>query len=488
MIKFENDFYVKNIGIPKTMEITVKAGINDSYYCKNTVISVDLSPVKFIKGGVNSTGIFIIDIKNYICSIMDNIIKNCYFDVNNPNDDELRIRINNKFIQLFSNSMNITASEMQKINCGFSEIIESKILLSKLEHLSLFNVFIIAIDTDMERFNDFDSKTAFLSAFSSENVTKNTLHNTTDSNNNSVISVKYASLNFDVIEFCNLLIRIFNYYFSQSYRDFVTGESLHLYNVNMRSPRVNEEVMIWDNISKKYFPMSGEENFRASYIYFTVANLSNTIKRAYKAEKEMFDRINPLEYNRICKDDENVVMTKINNIELIYNDKVFNYNCYVPYLNKEGNGEAVSISLYAKMKGGKEGCANIINSFFRRKASMYMLDYYGATNYENALKELENVTYDELTNDRPLQEIIDNKMLDFGCEICYYTKGGGRTYFDYSELKDKKIPKQRRDLIFKALCELCIELDVDIYDVLAELDVEFKRYYSAKDIALYCNV
>ncbi|MEG1871180.1 MAG: hypothetical protein RR192_04205, partial [Peptostreptococcaceae bacterium] len=61
--------------------------------------------------------------------------------------------------------------------------------------------------------------------------------------------------------------------------------------------------------------------------------------------------------------------------------------------------------------------------------------------------------------------------------ICYFTKGGGKTLTRYDELKNKKIPKQRRDLIFKALCYLCYEIDINPMDIVSDLDVDFTRYY-----------
>ena len=63
------------------------------------------------------------------------------------------------------------------------------------------------------------------------------------------------------------------------------------------------------------------------------------------------------------------------------------------------------------------------------------------------------------------------------CDVCYFTKGGGVTFKSAASLETAKIPKEKRDCIFEALCVLCEELDVNIKDITDNLKVDFTRLY-----------
>lgn len=241
------------------------------------------------------------------------------------------------------------------------------------------------------------------------------------------------------------------------------------------------EVLQWDDDLEKYmyYYTKKENTFKISDLASDInvphnmsekySRLRPSLKSSGGEQCNPFERMK-LELQKSVSDE--VFVTKINRSG--YESKAFNglgminsYNAYKAYSNNQvGRDAAVSINLYTSHVN------DIYNDIYNN--IIYTPDVFWNINSNGYLNETCDYSLFDKNNFKARLTDPNYKVM---CDVCYFTKGGGVTFKSASDLKTAKIPKDKRDCVFEALCVLCEELDVNIKDITDNLDVDFTRLY-----------
>ena len=466
MIKFDNIYKIRNTPVPKLLDIVVKAGVDD-YYTTGKDIRISLLPYNYLPGGLRSTGYLNKDVFNYACDILDIIEKECYFDETKSEEREIAERYK-LFLKEKASSTEVVNNfflpHERKLTCKYVNNVSSN---------NLFNIEIIEVYDDIEVPCKIIDKHKFLLLFGSETLNSSCLY---FSNHKKSLKLTNANLNLTLVDFINILYRIFFYYYSQTVRDLTIAGAMHYINFYYKSSI--KEVECWDNKYRKYFTCirfdlqdSSLENIR---FQFNLSKISNITKDYNHTKRpEVINSIDYIMYNLINKDSEEVFITKTPERELgwNYNENIFRITGYIPYL-KDGKTEAISLSLYADLKSS-ETLTKAINvlAYSKKPFSQYMRLYLF-----NDSAQL-NIKYKDVFIDMPIKELIDKDLIAINCDVCYYTNNR-KTEISYANLIDKNIPKYKRDYLYKIFCTLCHELNLSPLYVKNKVIVEFLKYYN----------
>lgn len=452
MIKYSGCFYIKNVKAPTVLSIALEAAINN--FNTGPAKIVDLLPYDYFQWNSKSTGDVIKDLNNYISDTIDIITKNCFYDITKKEECE-------RYVHTVSSK--ITQRSLDLIMLPAS----NRLTLKFIEDIDLddnFTVFIKNVYEDLEMFGggEFDSIAKFISLFKCTEHS-NVYYQIEDGNIN--LNQDNYCLTLTLRQLVNSLIRIFFYCLSQSYRDFITASTMYHVNNHINSSYCN--VLCWDNKIKKYFGIrsvtmfqSYSNNIDFAFDLNDISSLSNKLENKY-------EYTNYIDYSTYDYKNPSVYITKPSEILRVNSlcENVFSYVAYLPYKEKSVN-KVASIQLTATLKDLESVVA--INQILYCPCPIY--------NFYDLDKNFK-IGYDKLYMDLSIQKLIDKDMLDFHCSVCYYNDRT-KCSLNKIDLKEKKIPKFKRDVMYKAFCYLCYELDLNPLKIQNHLDVDFKKYYN----------
>lgn len=457
MIKIkERTFFIRDIKVPAKMELKIRAGIPDNNYCNKKSMILDLNPSDYILGGSKCTGKIIQDLFSYLSNVYDNVITNVYFDVTKKEEQDIARRTLHHFQ---------TGSISDKWIAGLikpsKEIILNKDAVDYMSTNQVLNVMIEKFDTDAEALDVMGSEALFMLMFVNHRINSNTLAYSSGINK-MVLSQNYNRMNLDMEEFLNALTKVFFYFYSETAREHITARAVESYALIKNGM----DVFVWDRYISKYVPFDLNNSPLYTASVRTVASNLNPYSIKDNERMTFGDSAKSID---TCE--ETFISTIVNRNQKHYSDRIHGLGGYAGYVNpKTGLGEAVGILLEFKHEYNDK--SRIINSTL-----------YGESPYSlvmdsiSDLAFLDLIVYDDYEIFKSTDLLANSKMVAPEVTVVYVTRAGGKTTSTYSELKDKRIPKQRRDLIFKALCDICYEYDIEPMKVIDKLDVDFKRYY-----------
>lgn len=465
MIKIKNETaFVKNVKLPTKLILNVRAGVDDHNLCNKKSLSISIDPSEYIKGGVKSTGKPSSDLFNYISNVYDTIVKSVYFDIAIKEEQDIARRTMHRYQNNGALSDKYVASMINPLK----ETILNKDAVDFLSSVGAFNVLVESIDSDMERVGEYAGATLFLMMFGGYNLNGQSLQ-LIDNNKAIRLQPNFYKANHTMEEFINALTRVFFYYYSEKARMFTTARALEALSLSLSFWK---NVNVWDMALAKFVPYEATSVFRRNQP-FSVKVVSNNLNsyNIYDGERFTFKE------TFLLKDmSEDIFITSVsNNRNTKMGASIVSHGGYAGFLNtKNGIGEAVGILLELRHKDPNVSYI-ISNSLYDIKPYSNIMDMI------SDLAIFDGILYDEYEMFNSTQEMAKSKDVSAEVSVAYFTRAGGKTYSNYAELKDKRIPKQRRDLIYKALCHICYEYDVNPMDIIAKLDVDFTRYY--KDAA-----
>lgn len=477
MIKLDENFYIKNVKKPTKLEITVMAGITDHHYCSAKTSTISLVPTDYQPGGAKSTGLIVEDLYRYIGDVMDKIISDCYFDLTTSDGQAIAKRFSDKYGKKLKENLT-DENKAAKIFSPFKSIVEDCEILNAIKFTpdNIFGVMIQNVESDIEMIGDIEEISKFLLFFSGSDFNAQAIDQF------SRLKSNYLNANRNIGSFINILIRIFFFFLSQDSRNITTAIAVNVLNTSTRKA-LTSDVMLWDNKMKKYYAFNRDIiRDQVANSYFATSKICSNINNYYIINTDYPEISNILDLRKTTYDSEDVFISKTaESVFGVYkpygkdsnSSKIFSYQAYAAYKNKDNKGEAIGVSLYGTLKNSKRNMMALINVLAFSKEP---LEIFQKSDFKDAVNSL---SYSDSPLDISIQSLIDKDMIKFECDICYFTRGGGKTKYWYSELQDKKIPKQRRDLIFKTICYTCYELDLNPLDILKDLDVDFKRHYSS---------
>lgn len=485
-----NSIYIRNVQVPNKLEIQVTCamqngrkinGVN-SFCNPHAVLGLNLDPRPFI--GKNSS--IYDDMNDYILHILNQFIKKCYFDITTPEGYKTYKGLKD----YFSNNEPKENDDIYTRLCTqLRTALEDKnvlqILLNDSIFEEVFSIVIGAVDIDFEDdymselFNsEFDIFSALfyypsLRGKVSYNMSGNKNKYTFDGG--TLKTYKLSSLYF-------MLAEIFFFYAFQDRRNqLAAGKILDLltYRSSFKS---RGEIYVWDNNLEEYMSYcpKKENKFLIGDICQSIT-VPHTMTEGYSNLPEELksnggEKFNPIERKKIFLarqlasngGDYKTFITMPNRRFGQYNgiNTINSYIAYRSYQNSNQISDAVGIDLYTEHKDSVK--SQTINRVI-----------YAPHIKSTVLSHADELKYIDYANlyFNSIQYDLNNPDIEFKCNVAYFTKGGGRTFKTNDELKTTKIPKEKRDEVFAALCDLCYEIDVDPQEVLNRLDVDFKRYY-----------
>jgi hypothetical protein len=479
-----NSTYIKNVKAPTMLVMQVISGFQNNTnvrypdrFCKlNSVVTLDLSPANYI----NKSGNIVTDMNDYAYNVLNDFIQGCY---NTNNIDILKSEIS----QLGATTI---ADAAYDIGTDLRASLDKEPLLDLVRTASnffntdgIFSAVIGNITFDFEHkfldnlFND--KLDQFNAVFRVGNLYHGTRYNTDSANRNKYTLSDNKHLSFR--DFYDLLVEIFFFYAFQSRRnELIAGKLFDLYACsNTRSAR--GEIYVWDNNLEQYMSyIPRKENKWVIGDLCIDINVDHNMSEGLNDLYDEFrtdggEKFNPIERKKISligdvvgnSNELTFVTMPPKRLHYYKGDVMLNsYNAYRSFANNNGVNEAVGITLYTTHKIPLKSSAinKIIYSDRIRDLMLSNFNIINLINYDDLL--FSSMQYD-----------LSNPDIDFKCRVAYFTRGGGRTLKDEESLKTAKIPKEKRDQVFKALCDLCYELDVEPQDVIDRLDVDFKRLY-----------
>lgn len=463
MIKRKNNYiYVKDIEVPNNLLVEFSMDINlPGSTIQGKTETIDLSPITFLKRNDVITDLF--DYISYVLTEMFNKVTDGY-DIK-------------YFMSLFKEYKEDIVS-LQKILLSVKSALTDRTVYCKLrDKTSLFGLFkinikkVTSLDHEIENVLS-SSKDAFKTLFSSDlYLSKN--------------GATHTNVNpdtFFMYDFLNLLFNIFIFYVSEKNRTEKICSILKYIALSEAPYYCRSEVLEWDKNLEKYIYYCPKEknNFKVSDLANNI-NVPHNMSERYTELPESLkcdggEKYNP--YERIKLEalkgacDETFITTinrsehLIDDIEMI--DAYIAYKAYNSGNNSIiGRDAAVSINVYTKHINDDYNI--LYNCMIYRKNVLdilYANDYYKNSKIPYSLFE---------------EKLVRDKLCDTNynilCDVCYFTKGRGCTFKDSKSLETAKIPKDKRDYIFEALCNLCYELDIEPQLVIDKLNVDFKRLY-----------
>lgn len=305
-------------------------------------------------------------------------------------------------------------------------------------------------------------------------------------NDNAPIGERYtfknsSVLELDMVHVLDMLVRVFMYYQSQSYRDKLTANACfkisHSKLGSYRGSLEDSGVFVYENLLDDYVSISSSYCLRAREIY----PLSRTNNSKSSKSRELLSRIDRLNNLDGLKTDMNSDVTVLsampriigdnNSLETIKN--IFILNSY----KRVEKDCMVSGSIYCRYKeSSKDDGLNekLIQLFYRVEGST-MNRIKGL--YNN-FKSHKAMRYENIVFDKDVNDIISNPLTELEMSYTAYTSSGGARLYDYKQLKDKKItPTKRRDALYEACCDLVDISNINKNKLFLKLDVDFKRFY-----------
>ena len=466
LIKFDNIYKIRNTPVPKLLDIEVKAGIDD-YFTNGKDTRISLLPYNYLPGGSKCTGYLNKDIFNYACDILDIIEKECFFDETKNEEMEIAERY-----KLF---LKEKASSTEVVNNFFLPH-KRKLTFKYVNNVTtnnLFNIEIIKVYDDIKLPCNIINEHKFLLLFGSKAMESSCLNLDF---NKTTLSLNNFDLILSLADFINILYKIFFYYYSQSVRDLTIAGAMHY--VNYYYNRNIKETECWDNKYNKYFssiPLNlNNSSLNYFKLQFDLSKISDITKDYIHTNTiEVINTIDYITFNLIDKDSGEVFITKTPEREFgwSYNENIFRITGYIPYL-KDGKSEAVSLSLYADLKSNTTLTESI--NVLAYSPSPY-LQYMRLYLFNDSLQK--DIKYENVFIDMPIKELIDKDLIAIKCDVCYYTNNR-KTEISYYNLIDKKIPKYKRDYLYKIFCALCHELNLSPLYVKDKIIVDFLKYYN----------
>ncbi len=479
-----NSTYIKNVQAPKVLEIQVISGMqggsviqNPSRYCfPNNVVTLDLNPSAFI----NKSGNIITDMNDYIYSVLDKFINSCY---KTSEFDDLRDDLEH------SSSGNSSVAAFEDLITDLRKAIETKAFMmdsaTAFNQDEVFSLLIGGVNFDFENGfmkNLFNDKLDWLSSLFMIDNLYNAVNYNYDNANRYKYSLSKGQIKSMGLKYLyNTLVEIFFFYAFQARRnELLAGKLFDLYAYsNSRAGR--GEIYVWDNNLEQY--MSYVPRKQNKWVIGDLCediNVAHNMSEGYTDLNEEFktdggEKYNPIERRKISfiketqgnSDLITFITMPAKRLHYYKQDTMLSaYNAYRSYPNSNSGHDAIGITLYTTNKSTWKSLA--INNIIYADRVKYVLD--------RNIADIKALAYDDLLFNS-VQYDLNNPEMEFKCRVAYFTRGGGRTLKSEDDLKTAKIPKEKRDQIFEALCDLCYELDVEPQDVIDRLDVDFKRLY-----------
>lgn len=479
MIKNNGEYiYIKDYKGPESIKakVTMELDSDLKHTAKGGAVTVELSPILFIE----STGSLRDDFKEYVGYVIGSIIKGLFFD--NYKDAEKsyhdcwnRGRQNN-----FDGDLEILRVLVENPK----ELLENLDMVSKLGVVnSVFDHMCIdfrSIDGKFDGISNLfiDDLNAFRYMFFGGFGTGG-LSFMKDSEQKVKLVLRDTNSCYDLRDIIHTLANIFAYYISKKRRIEYTAKVVSKIYPFMFS---DMETLIWDESLEKYlyYYPEKENKFTVSVVAPGITVPHNMTEKYPELHNRLKskggERYNNIERVKLAYADNNsndVIVTTRNKIigENILDDHkdINSYMAYKGYISPQSGKKdyAVSVDLYTEFKD--EADSIIANRIIYDSKPLKALLLPKA---KYCFEYFDNIGYN-----------ID-KNVTFKCNVCYYSKGGGVTFKSYKDLKTTKIPKDKRDHIFDALCVLCYELGLEPKVVFDRLDVDFLRHYK-EPISLY---
>ena len=470
MIQRKNNYiYVKDVIAPKDLIISLTGGINicGNNYSNGKKVTVNISPAQYL----HKSDIFT-DLISYITAIFSNVFDHAFIDG----------RTVKEFMEIFKNN-NVSLNMLQKMILDMDSTLYDMEFFQKVSfNDEVFNCLSFVIDG----VNDFNSDLTkffttpldcFKAIFTDMDVTINSVRR-----NGAGHCFKGSSHLMFTKDFLNMLCKVFFFYLSQDYRNESTCYVLMALSI-IDSNNIEErsEVLQWNADLEKYmyYYTKKENTFKVSDLA-TDINVPHNMSEKYSCLRPSLkssggEKCNPFEKMKLELQkavSNEVFVTEINRSG--YEAKDYNglgmintYNAYMAYSNNQvGRDAAVSINLYTAHNN------DIYNSIYNN--IIYTSNLFWNIYSNGYLNEICDYS---LFDNNSFKARLADPNYKIMCDVCYFTKGGGVTFKSAASLETAKIPKEKRDCIFEALCVLCEELDVNIKDITDNLKVDFTRLY-----------
>ena len=465
MIKFDGVYKIKDTPRPTIMEIGVESGILYNTSQKNKVIS--LLPGDYLPGGSKSTGFLNKDIFNYTCDILDEIDKECFFNINIPKENEMKETYRKVAI-----SSGCDKDIIDKLDLPFRDKLTAD-YVRELDRSSLFNIRITSVNDDIFLPCQMTPEHKFYLLFDLHYKKIDSLEN---KYNKLYFNDDCYNSNFSLSEFINILYNVFMFFYSQSVRDLRIAGAMHF--IKRTYKKTLKEIECWDNKYKNYFPcfpiqLSPSERWHTCNFFQIplICNLKGYTHNNYC--NEVMNRIDYIAANSIINEKhEEVFITKTLENEFFQHigsmENVFRIVGYLPYRNNYQD-EVVSLSLYGRIKSSISAY-KYVNVLGYSPEPFYELDALSPDGM------LQDISYKDVLLDNSVKELFDKDLIEIYCDVCYYTDK--KTNIPYKDLINKNIPKPRRDYLYKIFCTLCNEMNISPLKVKNNININFLKYYN----------
>lgn len=470
MIQRKNNYiYVKDVAAPEDLIINLKGCINicGSNYSNGKSVTINISPVPYLR----KSDVFT-DLVSYLTAIFGKVFDGAFVDG----------RSIKEFMEIFKNN-NVSLNMLQKMLLDMDSTFYDMEFFQKV---SFNDEAFICLSLVIDGVNDFNYELnkffttpldCFKAAFTDMDVTTNSLMR-----NGAGHYFRKSSCFMLIKDFLNMLCKVFFFYLSADYRSEVTCYVLMALSIiDSNDIEERSEILQWNADLEKYmyYYTKKENTFKVSDLA-TDINVPHNMSEKYSCLRPSLkssggEKCNPFEKMKLELQkavSNEVFVTEINRSG--YETKDYNglgmintYNAYMAYSNNQvGRDAAVSINLYTAHNN------DIYNSIYNN--IIYTSNLFWNIYSYGYLSEICDYS---LFDNNSFKARLADPNYKIMCDVCYFTKGGGVTFKSAASLETAKIPKEKRDCIFEALCVLCEELDVNIKDITDNLKVDFTRLY-----------
>lgn len=473
MVKIQGNYiYIKDVEAPTgPLTVTVRGGLgeyepNTKQYCKDGTITLDLSPVNYIGNHVDAFE----DFKDYLAAICTQIINECCFS----NSDDMVKAL--KIIRPKSTDEQI--NYIIKLKSDFRSALNNRefyrhVLVSSID--DLFCVFIESVDMNMTFFDRLipDKTDLFYAIFVNNSVATGL-----QKDNDNTYSYKFNDKLFDLGRITQTLLNIFLYYAFPERRKIDFTGNMNRLKLLDKARFENCEILLWDDNLEKYmfYDVRPANAFYIGTICpeFKVKHcMTEKTECIHTDYKERFgETYDPIESKLILHSntDETFVTKPIKKSTIYGYDKPCSYIGYRFYddaKTKKKNG--VSIMLFTSLQNGYQ--ASRMNDVVYANRIRVLNILFDREDHSKAILPYENFKFYDF------KECLKSDKVNIRCNIAFFGTSSGVTYKDHFELEKYKIPKQKRDEVYRALCDVCEELDVDLEKVTEKLNLDFTKFY-----------
>lgn len=383
---------------------------------------------------------------------------------------DIMIYINSKFKDLTTNLsiQNVEIADVTSLN--------DVLFADKYDHT--IHVGDIFVTNEFEKLHGVGTKFFFAAMFINKWFQGTT-------NDNAPIGERYTFnstyLDLDMVHILDMLVRIFMYSQSQSYRDKLTANACfkvsHSKLGSYRGSSEDSDIFVYEKLLDDYVSISSSYCLRAREIY-PLSRSNNSKSSKYRELISRIDRLNNLE---LLKEDMDSDVTVLSTMPRMIGDsnslEIFKHVFIINSYKRVEQDCMVSASIYCRYKeGDKEVELNekLLQLFYRTDCSSInkVKDLY------NKFKTHKCMRYENIVFDKDVNDIISNPLIELEMSYTTYTSSGGARLYDYKQLKDKKItPTKRRDALYEACCDLVDISNINKNKLFLKLDVDFKRFY-----------